>query len=364
MKRCVILIASVFLAGAAGCGKKADTPVAVSPPAPAQPTQPSPKDDTTGTVKFILKADDTTAVVSIDGNDYLAKELAEAISLPAGEHALILKISGTEVKNQRFTVVKGKRLVLEVAEPNREAAEWVLRIGGRLRIAVAGKEVEVKAPADLPRSDFPVTFIDASSRKFSEADLVRLEGLTHLHYFGARWMPLPGNILSHVRGLKALREVSVEGTKVDDAALENLKNLPNLVCVRLDGTQITDAGLAHLQGLDLTGINLGGTKVTGAGLASLSKMANLDAIWANKSKIGDAGLEHLKGLGKLKHLGLAGTAVTDAGLVHLKNLKTLTVLQLEKTQVTNAGLADLKAALPQCKITSDYGTFGPKKESS
>ena len=74
----------------------------------------------------------------------------------------------------------------------------------------------------------------------------------------------------------------------------------------------------------------------------------------SKKEITDKGLEHLKDLKSLRGLELFRTKVSDAGLEHLKELKSLTELGVGKTKVTRKGLAEFQAALPACKIQSDF----------
>jgi hypothetical protein len=77
------------------------------------------------------------------------------------------------------------------------------------------------------------------------------------------------------------------------------------------------------------------------------------------AKVNDAGVAHLRRLSQLRRLSLNSTAITDAGLEHLSILRQLRELKLNKTKVSAAAVQKLSAALPQCKIDSDHGTFGP-----
>lgn len=48
------------------------------------------------------------------------------------------------------------------------------------------------------------------------------------------------------------------------------------------------------------------------------------------------------------------------GLAHFTDCKNLTYLEITGTKVTAAKFEELKAAIPKCKIVSDYGTYEPK----
>ena len=97
-----------------------------------------------------------------------------------------------------------------------------------------------------------------------------------------------------------------------------------LVDVFLDGTKVTDAGLADLKGLThLKELDLTDTQVTDAVLADLKGLTRLQRLRLTATRVTDAGLADLKGLKRLTHLYLCDTGVTDAGLAHLKGLTEL-----------------------------------------
>ena len=74
------------------------------------------------------------------------------------------------------------------------------------------------------------------------------------------------------RRLTQLQWLSLIGTEVSDAGLENLKGLTQLRRLDLRGTKVSDAGLGHLKGLTrLQGLNLNGTKASDAGVGKLKR---------------------------------------------------------------------------------------------
>jgi serine/threonine protein kinase/Leucine-rich repeat (LRR) protein len=246
-------------------------------------------------------------VIIIKNKD--GKELAR-VTLPEGVSA--------EIKQDGDS---GKAKVDSVQlDPDRRAAEWVLSIGGTIKIRLEGQEREIRAAKDLPVAPFEVAFV--SLRDNQKVDDAQLE---------------------HFKGLTSLRWLELTDTGVSDAGLEHLKGLTNLTVLWLNNTRVSDAGLVHLKGLtSLIHLELGGTRVSDAGLVHLKGLTNLTALWLGNSQVGDAGLVHLKGLTSLTHLELGGTRVSDSGLVHLKGLTNLTELHLWNTRVSDAGLVHLK----------------------
>ncbi len=73
----------------------------------------------------------------------------------------------------------------------------------------------------------------------------------------------------------------------------------------------------------------------------------------------DAMLIQLQPLSNLRTLRIPSGRrdVTDAGLNHLAEMKHLQTLEIKTLQITREGINRLKAALPQCKIISNFGTL-------
>lgn len=332
----ILFITSVcFVVGGTGCSKKETPapPVVVDgkpalPKVEAELPTPAPKVEDTGTVKIEFDiAVDPRSIITVSGNDFSPKELEQPITLKPGTHTIVVKPSGRELAPQKFTVEKGQRRIVRVYDPERRAAEWVLRNNGRLRIMVDGQQREVKMVADLPQTNFTVAMIGLGFGKINDSDLEHLEGLTQLKQLGLHDTPITDRGLAHLRGLTELGELDLKRAKITDAGLEQLKGLTRLGQLELTGVPITDSGVAHLKALK-----------------------GLYLLYLTAAKVTDTGVADLKGLTELVYLHLEDTQVTDACLVHLQELKKLKLLGLNGTNVTDAGVAEIKAALPKCDV--------------
>jgi hypothetical protein len=136
-----------------------------------------------------------------------------------------------------------------------------------------------------------------------------------------------------------------------DEDLVHLKPLRSLWNLFLEGTPITSKGLLQLDAFDhLERLNLIKTKIDDDALKWVAKNKGLRVLGLNDTNITDKGLSHISGLKELEGLLLSGTKVTDAGLTHLKGMTTLQRLYLEKTAVTDEGVASLQKALPNLWI--------------
>ncbi len=214
-------------------------------------------------------------------------------------------------------------------DPDRKAAEYVLSIGGTVKVNGQGRGIQ--AAADLPREPFRLTLATLyRNKQVSDAGLANFDGC------------------------KNLIMLDLCDTKVSDAGLAYFKDCKNLTLFRVTGQQVSDAGLAHFKGCKrLTHLNLGNTRVSDAGLTLFKDCKNLTILWLQHTQVSDEGLAPFKGCQDLTDLNLAGTKVSDKGLAHFNDCKNLTVLRLQKTKVTAAKIEELKKALPKCKIEWD-----------
>jgi serine/threonine protein kinase len=191
---------------------------------------------------------------------------------------------------------------------DRKAAEWVLKLAGKVEIALleGGPTTEVAQPAALPAKSFWV-------------QRIRLEG----------------------------------NKQVTDAGLENLKGLTRLQSLWLPDTPVTDAGLVHVAGLlSLQGLNLGKTSVSDRTLATIQGLNGLEALYLDGTGVTDEGLKYLKGHTRLRELSVRWTQVSDAGLEQLQafGMSNLQALRLGGTKVTAIGAERFRLALPRCKV--------------
>jgi Leucine-rich repeat (LRR) protein len=250
-------------------------------------------------------------------------------------------------------------------DSDRRAAEYVLSIGGTVRIN--GAEREIGAVAELPQGPFRLTSVNLRGNKqVTDASLAAFQDCTNVTYLNLSGTQVTDEGLMHFKDCKGLTELRLEGVRVTDAGLAAFKNC-NLKTFNLGNTPVTDAGLAHLKdckdltvchllntpvtdtGLahlkdckNLTWLDLRGTKVTDTGLAYFKDCKNLSTLWLVNTPITDAGLALFESCKKLTQLELSGTSITDAGLAHFTDCKNLIVLYLDGTKVSDAGLAHFK----------------------
>ncbi len=326
----------------------------------------------------------------------------------------------------RFVLVNGK-LVLDAGEhtgarpgvilygpgkavtrADRDAAAWVIRQGGNVRIA--GRPQIVRNAAELPAGEVTVVAVDLIGTTIDPKDLDKLGGLSelrelllpaqsfnpgagstldaneafaslaNLHHLEKLWFSLhflsdihvEDKGLAYLKDLTQLRELRLVQTKIRGSSLAPFVNLRAL---DLGETPFRDDGMKYLTGMThLQRLSLRNTLVTDAGLKSLAGLKDLESLDLYGVKISDAGLASLRGLTKLRALNLLGADITDdsaavlarfsdledldlyrtqisnAGLDKLKGLKRLAALDLRYTRVSSGGVDALHAALPKCQV--------------
>ncbi len=249
-------------------------------------------------------------------------------------------------------------------DPDRRAAEYVLSIGGAVKVNEAGQEI--KAAADLPRESFRLTSINLWQKQTTAAGLAVFKDCKNLKELELHRSNVTDAGLAHFKDCKDLTFLNLTGTPVTDAGLAAFKDCKNLRRLNLSDTPITDAGLAQFKdNHHLTELWLYFTRVTGEGLGAFKGCKDLTFLNLYGTQATDAALAQLKDFKNLARLSLAESQVTDVGLAHLKDCTSLISLELKgrkvgSTKVSAAGIEELKKALPKCKIEWDGGVIEPK----
>jgi hypothetical protein len=179
---------------------------------------------------------------------------------------------------------------------------------------------------------------------------IELEGLT------AKGTTITDVGLGHLKRVRGLKMVRLDGSHVTDAGLESLRSHDLVWLILEHDSQVTDAGLAHLAGMTrLIWLELPGADLTGAGLAHLDQLDQLRTLVLAGTDLDDKALAHLAKLERLNRLDLSGTRVTGPGLLHLKGLDKLEELYLDDTELSDESLPYL-AELHNLVFVSLEGT--------
>jgi serine/threonine protein kinase/Leucine-rich repeat (LRR) protein len=340
-------------------------------------------------------------------------------SVRAGAEGLHLSVkdeSGAEMTTDEFTIRRGGKLVVHVSltapsaapaetakttsapEPDlpdsgketanlppdydreRQAAEWVLSLGGGVNVMTKDNKLFYVwvAPAVLPTAPFTVrgVYLNGLRTKTNDDGLANLDGLRAIDSFSmVNGGELTAEGVRRLATLKTLRSISLHGHSIGDGGLEPLAALPDLESLSLQQVQLTDAGIPKLAKCrNLRMLCVGRDRVTDAGCEAIAQLSQLESVGIGPAEVTSAGIEHLLRLPRLNSLFLVSLSITDAdlerigtkkeltaisftsvpvtdtGLKSFESLENLTNLTLEGTSVTIEGAAALQKALPDCRI--------------
>jgi serine/threonine protein kinase len=275
---------------------------------PRSPMQSKPSDKTEGDAE--LKSRGTGALI------FVGTILVVAAGIIAGIYVVASKkveTPGGEKKNESPKAetskidpspgkVEAEPKSLVTTDSDRKAAEYVLSLGGDVRVNT--KDSNINSIADLPDSPFLLTYVNLyNSEKVRDADLIRF------------------------RSCQGLVSIDFRKTQVSDTGLRNLQD-----CVNLEALWLSD------------------TLVGSAGLANFEKCTRLKVVALVRTRVDSDGINHLKECKAIKNLDLAYTKVNDDCLGLIKTLSNLELLDIDGTDITAAGQSELVKALPRCTI--------------
>ena len=236
-----------------------------------------------GTVIVELDGDAEVSEIEIDGNRvrFETKNGKIEFNVDPGEHSLLLKTeNGTELKSsltdEKLTINSGQNLTIRAwwdseekssapvakadskmegtaltGDKYRRAAEWVLGIGGEIRIIQDGKHIAVKELSELPSTAFTISVVHLGNHnKFINSDLAFLSDLSELEKFSSFNSQLSDSGIAAMTNFgkssfPKLREIDFPGCpNVTGKGIDYLKNSPlKRLGIRLTGVNDLESDL-------------------------------------------------------------------------------------------------------------------------
>ncbi len=321
--------------------------------------------------ELAIEIDDPNIEVSIIQNGTVIKDKTKdrefTLTALAGQIEVLEK-DGIKLTTKKFQLTRGGKTTVTVTlkeladarlpktQRDRDAAEWVLSLNGRVIVETPQQRQTVTGSSMLPKSPFKLVLVDLQNNyKVKKRNLSYFQSVVN------------DDDLLHLNGLQHLTELNLAYSGITDKGLEHLTNLPNLAKLDLHFTQLKGLGLSHLTNLkNLEWLSLGGTHITGQGFASLKFLPRLQTLnlGFKPSQVIDKDLAHIKNVKSLTYLNLHETQVSDEGIGQLQELKHLEELRLTKTTVTANGIVKLQRLLPKCRIVWDGGVVAPMPNSA
>lgn len=221
---------------------------------------------------------------------------------------------------------KSARAPLKKFPPSddRKAAEWVLSVGGTIRIQ--GSDKMILDATDLPRGRFEVTGV-------------------YLEFTSTNRPKGPIENLLPLAGLKGLTRLNVKNVPMTEAHWEILPSLPSLQAFMAERTGVTDGVFAHLAATQIKILDLNyETSITGEGIEGLSAQKSLEKLSMYNFLPSEEGMRQLGKLETLRFLALSGSGskLRDEHLPLLAGLKKLDSLLVRRSALTAEALAAMK----------------------
>ncbi|WP_339681939.1 protein kinase domain-containing protein [Gimesia maris] len=298
---------------------------------------------------LVIEVDDPGVSISIDGQEMVITGAGvKELRLKPGQYQLQATKNGEVLQQELITVTRNGRQVVRVSrepaaqptdskvvDPDRRAAEYVLSIGGKVRLDDDSRQGEKKLIAsikELPDSPFRLTHVELiNMKKVTDTGLAALRGTKNLRFVNLAYSPeFTDAGLAHLSDNRGLQRLDLWGTNITKQGLEYFTDFPDLRDLRLGDTQLSAEDLSILKRY-----------------ASLQK---LEMLMLSLTQADDSTLAILSGASQLGQLNLEQTNINDVGLEYLEQNRNLRNLYLNKTPVTTEGIRRLAQALPECDI--------------
>lgn len=207
---------------------------------------------------------------------------------------------------------------------DRRAAEWVISVGGSIRIH--GSDGLVERVSDLPRGKFEISavYLEFTSNRRPVAQIPDL-------------LPLVG--------LKGLKRLNVRNIPTTEAHWEILPSLVSLEGFLTESSGVTDAVFGHLAATKVRMIDLNfEPALRGEGIEELVEMKSVEKLHFNNNRLSEEGLRQIGRLETLTSLAISnsGNSLRDENLPLLAGLKNLESLIVRRTPLTAEGVAAVK----------------------
>ena len=241
----------------------------------------------------------------------------------------------------------------------RATADWVLSIGGRLRVRLAGQDAaqEVAAANALPKEPFVVEMLRLSQQaELPRDELRRLARLSGLRSLSMTACPTFGDddLFALSSAVFKFQEVDVSGSGVTGVGLTRIRESHMLRKLVLADTQFTDEGIDSIVALPkLETLDLSGTHISDRGLAILAINSRLQSLKLSRTRITALGFKWLPDFSHLEQLEIDGLGTE--GFDHIAKLPRLEKLSLSVSQITPKAVDSLCETPKLCRISITGG---------
>ena len=317
---------------------------------------------------------------------------AAAVMQCGSEQVQVVDVTGTYVReldmdslNNRWPHAAIRHDPSQERDLRRDVAEWVIRVGGNIKIRTRETVSTLASPEQISKGD-EIVSIDLSGTNISDTDCQRLAGLSTLESVAFSDTTISIDALSNLhQSTNRLSELRLRNCDVDDAQLVKLLAFPKLQSLDVGDTNVGGVGFSQIASLPIKRLFFGGGKATQiqiVSIASLPQLLELTLFESQPEDFTDEAVQAMQSLntlhlpdatnqeqpkiarlGRLKTYDLRGSQVTDEVFVSLAKMKALQSIDLSKTHIRcesigllgQSGLSQLKEIRLEGVAFSDAG---------
>lgn len=204
---------------------------------------------------------------------------------------------------------------------------------------------------DVPEAAAQITELDlrGSSKSLTSEGLLLVAGLPNLQSLNLSGRRPTAEAVAAIGEKTMLRELEMVGSPVDPTVAGALQNLSHLQTLRLDGTAGGDSVAFAVSSLPLEVLSLIGTPLTDAGLQEIGKIQTLKELNVGKTQVTGAAFRALKKL-ELVYLNASETRFGVDGLINLRGMKSLEELHLFSAHIVEQAKAKVFTTMPNLRI--------------
>jgi serine/threonine protein kinase/formylglycine-generating enzyme required for sulfatase activity len=246
-------------------------------------------------------------------------------------------------------------------EAEREAAEWVLSVGGALNTIDESGVIAWTGPGvKLPDGQWQLNDV-ALYQNIMPGDLDKLVSCRNLKSLDARVSNIGDSDCVTIGRMTNLEVLTLVGThQITNTGIKNLGALQKLRRLSLVHFPISDEAMDVIASMtELRKLDLVETPVTDVGFKKLETLVHLEEQLNLPSGVTDQGLSILGSFPQLKKLGLYGHQVTDSSIAEMQKLPRLTELYLigatDETLSRMKGLIQLRGLELNLGLLTEQG---------
>jgi len=248
-----------------------------------------------------------------------------------GHHGKIVGAKWVKADETPITPASGKAVDAE-----RDAAEWVLAIGGSVIVRdLKNKSTTLKPGAALPEDKFQITRVDLpKTNELTQNGFAKLAVLPEMTFFYAGHTNLDDAMLAQIRDWRGVTQLDIRQCPIGDGVWPLLASMAKLNFVELSDTKVTGRGAGVVKDVPIKQLRVWSSGVNDAGWPELAAL-NVEFLDIDGAVLSDKAVQSLAESKSVKKLMLRFP--NKASLAQIPRLTKLR--PLDELHLSGSGLA-------------------------